>query len=745
MENLFTTLNDLPMNEVLVDILAHIDTGGVALVVSATGSGKTLLTPAAIYADTGESVLICEPSRFLTMNAASIIADLTNTKLGEIAGYLVGIRGRETMPTVHRNTPLIFETYGMSLASQSILEAENIVLDEVHDPQMDITIVSAIVKARMQSNGAPLKRLVIMSATMDVDEKLAYWKDFNPRVFSIETGRLFKCKLMWEPATPPHGAVVKLIEHDHKGILVFAPGVGEILSVASDLFNTLEQKRAADKTWYAGWNFEILQLHGGSEYEDRIRANSKPAPNVIRVLIGTNVMESGVSFSWVDAGVSMGLTKEMHVARESGATALQTVPLTRSSLQQQTGRTNRFCDSTFILCGHMSPEKMVASPTPEIMRVPLTALHMHCATIGVNPSELEFSPSPDPEKFKEAVVTLQHLGFLDAKHELTAAGEFAQQLPVGLETAALLWQAKQLDILPQALRLAVVFEVGGIRKDLTMSHYLNHTSDYLDGMVAYAKAELLQESRFITHVERVETMLSNNIGKKKYDVAKDVLVALERVLDISTDKNSAEELLPHNRTPEQELLFDKLRLCLLAATIDKLGSHWMGQISIGGGIMPYGVGNSCGVRFDYGAAPVSAGLRRIYPRDKMKLPFTISEQITLFKLQDFVVFNEVRPGVISTHVDMFDRLELRAFGKPFGWFQDREGVFQNMTTTTTMSDAMRKVGADVVKPASTREVLNRLVALESSVKPATRSVPPVAEPGTMYDQLLALKNKFKGS
>ena len=210
MNTLFSTLSDLPMTDLLLDITSHINTGGVAFVNSETGSGKTLLTPAAIHVDTGEQVLICEPSRFLTMNAASTIAKITQTKLGELAGYSVGIRGRDAVKTVNVNTPLVFQTYGMSVASQSILTAQNIVLDEAHDPQMDGTIVTAIVKKRLKSDD-PSKRVVVMSATMNIKDKMEYWKDFNPRVFQVETGFFFKCKMMWEPATPEAEAVMKLI------------------------------------------------------------------------------------------------------------------------------------------------------------------------------------------------------------------------------------------------------------------------------------------------------------------------------------------------------------------------------------------------------------------------------------------------------------------------------------------------------------------------------------------------------
>jgi HrpA-like RNA helicase len=742
MNTLFSTLSDLPMTDLLLDITNHINTGGVALVISETGSGKTLLTPAAIHAETGESVLTCEPSRFLTMNAATIISDITQTKLGELAGYSVGIRGRDAIKTVNANTPLVFQTYGMAVASQSILTAQNIVLDEAHDPQMDGTIVAAIVKKRMKSGIDAPRRLVVMSATMSIKDKMEYWKDFNPKVFQVETGLRFKCQMLWEPATPESEAVMKLIEMGKKGILVFAPGVGEIQKVQEDL----EQLLAPWIEQHPDADVELLQIHSGTEYEDRVRINAMPDPGCIRILIGTNVMESGISLSWVDAGVSMGLTKELHVARESGATALHTVPMTQSSLQQQSGRTNRFCDSVFILCGPVAPEKMITSPTPEILRVPLTTLHMHCAAIGVDPSELEFDPQPDLVKFRDAVTGLQHLGFIDETHKLTPAGEFALQLPVGLETAALLWQAKTLDILPQALKLAAVFEVDGIRKDNRFGHSHNSVSDHLDGLLAFTTAERLQNDRTLQHAARVELMLSYNIGKKKFDAAREVLVALCQSLNISSQMVN-DATIPSLGSDEQKDLFDDLRQCLLAATIDRLGHSSMNQISMMiNPTMSYAKSSSSEVDLP-SMAPVSAKLRRITPRNPLKRPFTIAEMVTVFTLEDFKRYNDIRTNVVEFSREFVtNRVVITVFGRQLGQYRDTANVLGDLPKTSVgegrslsdiLTDALNRVSMKET-PRMTEPPL-KLVPVE----PKPQAKQPPTSNSTTRDSLVALRDRFK--
>ena len=754
MKQLFDTLTYLPMNAILRDIIDHVNDGGVALVASETGSGKSLLTPAAIYDDCGEQILICEPSRFLSMNAATTICEITGTNLGDLAGYSVGLRGRETFITKRKDTPLVFETYGMSLASQSILTAENIVLDEAHDPQMDITIASAIVKQRLSSPDNTIRRLVIMSATMDVAEKMIYWKDFNPKVFELESGLRYKCDVRWEPATPVAEAVMKLINVGKKGILVFCPGVAEIQRTVDDLEGLVN-----------GWlethpdmGIDILQLHSGSEYEDRVETNRPLEDNTIRVLIGTNVMESGVNFPWVDAGVGSGLCKENHVARGSGAIELHTTPITRSSLQQQTGRTNRFCDSVFILCGHTGPDAMSASPKPEILRVPLTNLHMHCASLGVDPQDLDFQPSPNPEKFKEASNTLLQLGFLDAEHNLTEAGEFSLTVPVGPETAALLWHAKCLDILPEALRLAAVYEADGVRKDTRFPHNLDTTSDHLDGMVAYAIGETIQDAKDLSHETRVTEMLTENIGKKRFDAVKDVVAALKKVFNIK-DLPEPEILIPAEQVGDVRGLIAKLRQCLLAASLDHLGQTNGGIYTPAGSrFSTNSHGTSSGVFSGYTTSVASACLRMITPRDPTKRSFTIAEKLSLFELGDLAEFDKIRPGVFTFEQQSKSVVKISVFGKEVCVISDPTGILcdvdfveppQIATRSLTLGDIFRQALSDRPKstllrnpPVSISENVNRPASTTPS-KLITLTPKPTPRAEVDLAKLAALKERFR--
>ena len=165
----------------------------------------------------------------------------------------------------------------------------------------------------------------------------------------------------------------------------------------------------------------------------------------------------------------------------------------------------------------------------------------------------------------------------------------------------------------------------------------------------------------------------------------------------------------------------------------------------GNDYMRYGVATSCGVRFDYGQFPVSAVLRRIQPRDPMKLPFTVAEQVTRFELSDFVEFNKVRPDVIRVQPsNVWGDIDLHVFGKVFHRCQDKHGIFSDTNNTGVVQ---RSEDVYLGYPSSRGDILasdNKKVAVRVVTKDSPAPQTVTSSNGTMHDQLTALRDKFKG-
>jgi HrpA-like RNA helicase len=643
-DNLFKKLSDLPVAKIADDVTLSVLSGVATTLSSATGSGKTLFQSAHLASHLDEQLVILVPRRFLAVNAAETVAELCGFEIGKEVGYAIGSQAGDKS-CWSKDTKLVFATNGFALASGLILSATALGLDEVHETSMDLSIIRALVRRRM-SQGESIK-LLEMSATMNAERQAAYWHGVaETKIFEID-GKTYECDVRYRPAGRVEDEVMNLINEGRRGVLVFRPGVGEV----NETVEAIESLAAT-----ASMQIEVAKIFGEMGYADRSLAVAAPKDGGVKVLVGTNVVESGVNIPWVDSGATCGTGKENNVRPGTGATFLELIDLPRWRLAQQEGRVKRFCPGVFVLCSPKSFSERAQASRPEIERLALTELVMHCAGFGLRAHELRFDYAPSFEKILEAELKLQRLGLIDTDCMLTDAGKWITGLPVGPETGAMLWHARETSCLTAMLPLAAVIEVGGIRKDFHFGHFIDSTSDYLDGLCAFKKVDAASSKG------RREVLEKCNVGYKRYEAASDLLGDLQRRLDIDPDKLG----MASN---------EELRRCILAGSLDKLfvgvGGYRGGLASVKSRYTSYNIGQGSAVD---GIAPqqLAAGdLRVITPKDRMKSPFTVLEKVTRFHMDDLKAVATFRPEILAeekTQGPSFlgrgvDFVTLKLFGK----------------------------------------------------------------------------------
>ena len=633
-EKLFESLGDLPVAAIADDVTLSVYSGTVTTLSSATGSGKTLYQTANLADFLDEQVVVLVPRRFLAVNAAETIAELSGCEIGTAVGYAVGSQTGDRSCWTD-DTKLLFATNGYALASGLVQRATTFVLDEVHETSLDLSIIRALLHRRM-AQGESIK-LLEMSATMDTRRQAAYWSGVaDTKIFQID-GKTFDCDVRHAPAGRVENEVMNLIEEGRRGILVFRPGVGEVQDTAEEITRLAQA---------AEMQIEVAQIYGEMNYADRRQATAAPAEGKVKVLVGTNVIESGINFPWVDGGVTCGTGKENSVRLGTGATYLELVELPRWRLDQQEGRVKRFRPGVFVLCSPKSYGEREQASRPEIERLALTELVMHCASFGLRTHELNFDYAPDPAKVEEAELKLQRLGLIDEDCSLTDAGKAMTGVPVGPETSAMLWHARQLNCLGAMLPLAAIIEVGGLRKDFHYGHYLNDSSDYLDGLMAFREAYLSSGK------ERREVLERKNVGYKRFEAASNLLRDLERRLDTTFNFNIDGRL-------------QELRQCILAGSLDKLfASAFRGDVvSVKNRLTSYRIGQGSAVSYLRMGSILAGDLRVITPKDKYKSPFTIVEKVTTFELSDLHAVAKLRPEVLVEERTFRDSMSTSVTGQ----------------------------------------------------------------------------------
>ena len=214
---------ELPIARHRQDLLRAIQDFPTLVVVGDTGSGKTTQLPQYILqwltsenqdvSDTHEEdrtqeesapkrrlskIGITQPRRIAALSAAKRVSQELQERLGDVVGY--SIRFEKLFSP--QKTRLLYMTDGTLLRScvqdPSLSDFDYILLDEAHERSLETDILFGLLRRaqrlRSSSSPNPLK-LIIMSATLDMDKFSAFFNDCP--VFSIP-GRMFSVDILWQ-------------------------------------------------------------------------------------------------------------------------------------------------------------------------------------------------------------------------------------------------------------------------------------------------------------------------------------------------------------------------------------------------------------------------------------------------------------------------------------------------------------------------------------------------------------------
>ena len=186
----------LPITTRTQDILDHIRVNDVTICMAATGSGKTTQIPQLIlddYIDRGEgsrcNIICTQPRRLAAISIAQRVAKERGEELGASIGYQVRFESKlpEERGSVTFCTTGIFLKRMQSALDASIYSAQghslddvtHIVVDEVHERDVDTDLLLVVLKRLLRerkARGKPIK-VVLMSATIDPTLFQQYFPD----------------------------------------------------------------------------------------------------------------------------------------------------------------------------------------------------------------------------------------------------------------------------------------------------------------------------------------------------------------------------------------------------------------------------------------------------------------------------------------------------------------------------------------------------------------------------------------
>ncbi len=557
----YEVLGDLPAFAKAPEIVKALKEGKGFVFSSETGSGKTL-TVAPYLADSFDGLtIVIVPKRILAQNAAETIAKISGLQVGNEVGYAVGSRGGENISLFNDQTKLIFTTPAMATASGLINEASNIFIDEAHETHLTVSIAKALIHNRL-SKGHKI-RFGELSATIDTKENAKYWEDQSEVALFHSEGKTFSCNFTYQEAYQnSHGysqdkakAVFDLLKKGKKGIVIFEPGKREIANTINAI-NALAEKEGLK-------NLEVKSIHGQTSQSEQNSAKAPPLKGNAKIIVGTDVIESGVNIPWLDSGISSGLARIPQYDDLTGAESLLLSEIPKWRITQQLGRTNRFTESDFILFGGTKFEHRKLKTTPEILRAPLEKVVMECYAMKLDPIEIKFDADIPNEKFVRAIERLELLGLVENK-KLTQAGHFVRKLRVGPEAGAMLWEARNQGTLQDAIELAAVVEAENLRKDWNIPHGKDNSSDILDGLKAYKEFR----SR---NTGEIRNLKNNERNKAREQLFKELNLSPKKYFEVKEAVADLKERLGHEVWRDSKAATDDdLKAIILSGSFDRI-------------------------------------------------------------------------------------------------------------------------------------------------------------------------------
>uniref|UniRef100_A0A8C5EDD9 ATP-dependent RNA helicase DHX29 n=1 Tax=Gouania willdenowi TaxID=441366 RepID=A0A8C5EDD9_GOUWI len=218
-------------------------------------------------------------------------------------------------------------------------------------------------------------------------------------------------------------------------VLVFLPGLAHI----QQLYDLI----LSDKRFRAKSRYRIIPLHSTLSSKDQAAAFTVPPAGIRKIVLSTNIAETGVTIPDVVFVIDTGKTKENKYHESSQMSSLVETFVSKASALQRQGRAGRvrngFC---FRLYPKFRFDAFMDYSVPEILRVPLEELCLHIMKCQYGSPEEFLSralDAPQPQSVSNAVSLLRRIGACHPdNHVLTPLGHHLAALPVNVKIGKML-------------------------------------------------------------------------------------------------------------------------------------------------------------------------------------------------------------------------------------------------------------------------------------------------------------------
>ncbi|SCU83181.1 LAME_0C04258g1_1 [Lachancea meyersii CBS 8951] len=444
--NLLKVRVTLPVFKYKDAILEHLDLNQVVILIGETGSGKSTQIPQFLLEklalDHGSKrIAVTQPRRVAAINLATRVAQEYGCRLGDRVGYSVRFDNKSNV-----RTKLKYLTDGMLLREimldRFLSDYSCVIIDEAHERTILTDLILGFLR-ELTCGPRPDLKVIVMSATLQAEK---FSEFFNGAPILFVEGRKYPVQRNYlrVPCDDIVDGIIRCCVQINHGeqlgdILCFMPGQEEI-DKAVIVLNKISEHLGSSVPRLIGY-----PLYAALPPADQAKVFLPLKGFKRKVVFSTNLAETSVTISGVKFVVDSGLRKVKVWRHQLGLATLLTVPISKASASQRTGRAGReSAGKCFRLYREQDYLKLPKQTEPEIARSEVTSPVLMLKKIGVhdivNWSWLE---NPGREAIVLGLQELYQLKALDDAGKITTKGQHMALLPLAPHLSCVLLQAHE--------------------------------------------------------------------------------------------------------------------------------------------------------------------------------------------------------------------------------------------------------------------------------------------------------------
>lgn len=430
-------------------ILKHLNDNQVTILIGETGSGKSTQIPQFMLEELlklggkhhGRGIAVTQPRRVAAISLATRVAQEHGCRVGDRVGYSVRFDN-----TTSGRTQLKYLTDGMLLrelmTDKHLKDYGVVIIDEAHERTILTDLILGFLKELIHGARPDLK-VIIMSATLQADKFSGF---FSGAPILFVEGRKFHVERRYlrAPCDDIVDGIIRCCVQINQGeqqgdVLCFLPGQEEIDKAVAVLNKISEFIDCSVPRLIAYPLYAALPPSEQTKVFTPLKGFKR------KIVLATNIAETSVTIPGVKYVVDSGLRKVKVWRHQLGLATLLTVPISKASASQRTGRAGRESEGKcFRLYGEQDYQKLPLQTEPEIARCDVTSPVLMLKKIGVkdivNWSWLE---NPGKDSIVMALQELYQLGALNDSGKITEKGNRMALLPLAPHLSSVLLHAHE--------------------------------------------------------------------------------------------------------------------------------------------------------------------------------------------------------------------------------------------------------------------------------------------------------------